>query len=411
MPSNIIRKYAILFFAAFTLFIAVHNVVRAFRQDIHGIDFRMRYYEVECIRKGIDPYDIVMKNVPSTEYALFCSPEAKPGVKRIHLYTPWEYTWFMPLSFLSEQTAGTVFMLISITALMVVGLFSYNEGRKIRNDWTDSVFAASAALFLGSEAGEVLCFGNYGLINMLLIYLLIITLSAGHNILAGIVWAFLMTKPQIGMLFAFPILLKRRFITVGVVAAVCLICAIPPSLMCGKNPLEMILEVPRGYKFITEENGTMLIPSTVFQMLLGKVPSELLSGISILIGGTTCFILTWRLRKTSNWFVFFAPATTCTLIWTYCRPHDRVILSLIQLLAALTILQTKKKSVLVFSMILIFLTAWPLWPDRSILTKLIRRISLGMAVFGCWMLPELRFFNPAATAGSQIRKGEQKDEV
>lgn len=393
MSSTNIRKYAVLFFAAFTLFIAIQNVFYAFRQDIHGIDFRMRYHEVECIRQGIDPYDIITKKVPSTEFALFCSPEAKPGVKRLHLYTPWEYTWFMPLSLLSEQAAGNVFLLISITALMIVGLLSFNEGRKIRNDWVDSVFAASAAIFLGSEMGGVLRFGNYGLINMLLIYLLIITLSAGHNILAGIVWAFLMTKPQIGLLFAIPILLKRRFTTVGVAVVVCLVCAVPPSLMCGKNPLELILEVPRGYKFITEETGTMLIPSTVFQMLQGKVPSELLSGISILIGSTLCFILTWRLRKTPNWFVFFAPAATCTIIWTYCRPHDRVILSLIQLLAALAALQTKKKSVLIFSLFLILLVAWPLWEHKSLLTKLMRRISLGVAVYGCWMLPKIPFFN------------------
>ena len=386
------RKLAILVFAAFSLFIAVLNLTHGLR-SIPGYDFRLRYHEVECLRQGIDPYDIVIQKTPSTEFALFGTPEAKPGVKTLHVYTPWEYTYFLPLSFLSERAAGTVFLLISTAALALTGVYSYREGLKIRHDLFDSIFTASAALFLGYEAGEVLVMGNYGAINAFLIILLIVTVSAGHDISAGIVWAFLMTKPQIGVLFAIPLLMKRRFITAGVAVAICVICTIPPCLLCGKNPLEMILEVPRGCAFIAEENGTLLIPSTVFIRLHDKVPSAVLGGISMFIGSAICLILTWRLRKTSSWLAFFAPAVICALIWNYCKPHDRVILSAIQLLAALAAIRTDKKSVRVFSLILIALVAWPLLPDEGILTKLIRRISLGMAIFGCWILPKLHLFD------------------
>ncbi len=392
MSSCNVRKYIVLFFAAFSLFLAVLNLLNGF-QKIPGYDFKLRYHEVECLRQGIDPYDIVAKNVPSTEFALFGSPEAKPGVKTLHVYTPWEYTWFLPFTFLSEKTAGTVFLLLSATALVAVAAYSCVEGRKAGTDWVDGVFAGSASLFMGYAAGEVLAMGNYGAINALLIALLIMSLTAGHDILAGIIWGLLMTKPQIGVLFAIPILMKRRFITAGVAVAVCIICAIPPCLMCGKTPVEMILEVPRACAFVAEDNGTMLIPSNVFQMLRGKVPYAVLSGISMSIGTAICFVLTWRLRKASNLLVFFAPAIICALLWNYCKPHDRVILSLMQLLTALAVIRTDKKSVRYFSAILIFLVAWPLFRDDGILAKLLRRISLAMLVYGCWMIPNIRLFD------------------
>ena len=391
MSSCNVRKYIVLFFAAFSLFIAAVNLLYGIR-NIPGYDFKLRYHELECIRQGIDPYDIVMKNVPSTEYALFGTPEAKPGVKTLHVYTPWEYTWFLPFSFLPERAAGTVFLLLSASALIAVGAYACVEGRKAGSDWVDSVFVGSAAIFTGYSAGEVLAVGNYGAINALLIVLLVITLSAGHDILAGFVWAFLMMKPQIGVLFAIPILMKRRFLTAGVAVATCIICAIPPALMCGKNPVELILEVPRACSGAAEDNGTMLIPSTVFRMLQGKVPYALLGGISMLIGSALCFILTWRLRRMTNWLIFLVPTVVCALIWNYCKPHDRVILSITQLVAALAVMRTDRKPVRIFCLVLIFLTAWPLLRDSSTLTKLIRRIPLVMLVFGCWILPKLHLF-------------------
>jgi hypothetical protein len=274
-----------------------------------------------------------------------------------------------------------------------VAAYACVEGRKAGTDWIDSVFAGAAALFAGYAGGGVLAMGNYGAINTLLIVLLVMSLTAGHDILAGIVWAFLMIKPQIGLLFAIPILMKRRFITAGVAVAVCIICSIPPCLMCGKTPVEMILEVPRGCAFIAEEAGTVLIPACVFRMLHGKVPYAVLSGISMSIGTAICFVLTWRLRKASSLLVFFAPAIVCSLIWNYYKPHDRVMLSLMQLLTALAVIRTDKKSVRFYSIILLFLVPWPFFYDEGALTKLIRRISLAMLVYGCWMIPNIRLFD------------------
>ena len=91
--------------------------------------------------------------------------------------------------------------------------------------------------------------------------------------------------------------------------------------------------------------------------------------------------------------LFLLPTVVCALIWNYCKTHDRVILSIAQLVAALAVIRSDRKSVRVYALVLIFLTAWPLVCDSSLLTKLIRRISLFMIILGCWMLPTLHLFD------------------
>ena len=41
---------------------------------VPGYDFSLRYHEVECLRQGIDPYDVVTQKVQSKEFALFATP-------------------------------------------------------------------------------------------------------------------------------------------------------------------------------------------------------------------------------------------------------------------------------------------------------------------------------------------------
>ena len=136
----------------------------------------------------------------------------------------------------------------------------------------------------------------------------------------------------------------------------------------------------------------MLVPSQIFVRLKGRVPSSLLGGISMLVGSGICMWLTWRLRKHNSWLVYITPAVVCTLLWSYCKPHDRVILWVTQFLIAHFILRTKKASVRIFCLMILVLTAWPFVYDTSFLTKGMRRISLALLVYGCWMLPKLSLF-------------------
>ena len=60
------QTLAILLFAVISIALMVSYVIWGI-SSIPGYDFRLRYHEVECLRKGIDPYDIISKKVESTE--------------------------------------------------------------------------------------------------------------------------------------------------------------------------------------------------------------------------------------------------------------------------------------------------------------------------------------------------------
>ena len=121
-----------------------------------------------------------------------------------------------------------------------------------------------------------------------------------------------------------PLLLHRRFVTMFVAAGLCVVCTIPPAVMCGRSPVEMILEVLRGSDM--NDNGTMLIPSQVFSRLVRIMPASVPGLISMGIGGGICLLLSWRLRNSRSWLTAMFPVVVCSLLWSYCKPHDRVIL-------------------------------------------------------------------------------------
>lgn len=355
-----------------------------------GYDFRLRYHEAECLRQGIDPYDVVAKIHPTGEFALFCDPAIDHGAKALHVYTPWEYAFFLPFTLLPIRTAGILYVVLSAAALAAIAAWAFRTGRGIRGDPFDGLFAAGAAILLGESMCEVFTVANYGALNALFILLLAMALEARRDVLAGFCWAFLMFKPQIGLLFAVPLFLSRRFLAMGTAVALCLAASLPASLACGKTPPEMVFEVPRACAFVAEDNGTMLIPSQAFAALRDRIDPSLLGLASMAIGGTICLVLVWRLRKEESWFVRLAPVAVCAILWSYCKPHDRVILWLPQLLVAVAALRSRRPRAFALCILVCILAAWPFVQDSGPLTKLLRRVSLAAFLVFCWFLPRLR---------------------
>ena len=391
--KNRIRITAIILFSVLSSLILVHGITTGI-VNVPGGDFVLRYNEVECLRGGTDPYDVVSKKVISDKYALWASPEMnRPGMNAIHVYPPWEYTWFLPFTCMNRKTGGALFLLLSVLALCGVGIYSYRAGVQLRGNLWDGLFCVSATLFLGSAFGEVLFFENFGCFNAFLILLLILLLQSKHDILSGLVWGLLMTKPQIGLLFAIPLLIKRRFVTMAVAAGFCLLSSIPSAVICHRNPIELILEVPRANIFLISENGTMLIPMQVCKMLSKGISETTLNMVSSIIGASLCLILSWRLRNNKSWLLVLCPAIVCSLLWTYCKPHDRVILWATNFALSILFVRSRSWKVRILCMALILISAWPwVWGLKvGLIVKALRRVSLlGLLIF-CWFLPKIKF--------------------
>ena len=390
--KNTIRITAIILFSALAALIMIYNVVVGI-VAFPGGDFLLRYNEAECLRSGVDPYDVVSKKVESDKYALWGTPEMdRPGMNAIHVYPPWEYTWFLPFTFLDRKTGGALFLELAVLALAGIGVYAYLAGTRLRGDPWDGVLCASAALFLGRSGGEVLYFANFGSFNALLIILLILLLKTKHDILAGLAWGLLMTKPQIGLLFAIPLLIKRRFVTMASAAIFCALSTIPAAVLCHRNPVEMILEVPRANMFLMFENGTMLIPQQVSMALSDRISGSTLNTINMLVGGGICLLLTWRMRNSKSWLLILCPAIVCSLLWTYCKPHDRVILWVLEFGLTVLFIRSRDWRVRAACIVLILLTAWPWFWGFKVggVAKLVRRVSLLALLVCCWIAPKIK---------------------
>ena len=258
------------------------------------------------------------------------------------------------------------------------------------DDHWDRLFCVSATLFLGGAVGEMLFFENFGCFNAFLILLLILLLKTKHDILSGLVWGLLMTKPQIGLLFVIPLLMKRRFVTISVAAIFCLLSSIPAAVMCHRNPIEMILEVPRANIFLVFENGTMLIPMQVCHALSDRFSGTALNMVSSIIGIGLCLILSWRLRNSKSWLLVLCPAIVCSLLWTYCKPHDRVILWVMNFALSVLFVRSRNWIVRILCMALILITACPwFWGYRiGLVVKILWRVSLLALLVCCWFFPK-----------------------
>ena len=167
-------------------------------------------------------------------------------------------------------------------------------------------------------------YDNYAILFCAGAVALVVSMDKGWQILAGLAWAFLMIKPQQGIWFAIPILFRRQFKTVGVAVATCLAASIPPAILCGKSPLDLILEMP---KFRYEGYWqTSLFPPRIYtfanEFFFPRF--ALFLGLSICL--VFCLWASWKLRKEKNWFIALQPTFFCVCAgyplwnqdWLYC---------------------------------------------------------------------------------------------
>ena len=129
-----------------------------------------------------------------------------------------------------------------------------------------------------------------------------------------------MIKPQQAIWFAIPLLFRRQFKTIGIAVATCLVASVPPAVLCGKSPMELILEIPKFRVQAFFE--TTLFPTSVYsfanQWLFPK--SALFFGLFICL--VFCVWASWKLRREKDWFVSLQPVFFCICAAYPLWSHD-----------------------------------------------------------------------------------------
>ncbi len=316
--------------ATVLLFTIIFVQFKTYRASTYGtdVDFRMRYYEAECVRGGRDPFLVWKGELPSGKYTPWGFQHYGDYQKHklIHAYTPWTYTLMMPFTFLSVEDAGIVYLTVEILAL--IALFGYVFGSVRRRTGSSVMALAVVALLTATSDPMIRCaiVGNFGILITVFAFAALALQNRGHERLAGVFWALTLVKPQIGGLFFLLLLFERRWKTVLVTSAMLILLSLPPALLCHRSPIDMVLAF-REYS-AGGFPGTGLFAPLTYVPLVKIFGESLVRGVSMGIGAVCCVWAAWFLRLEKSMFIRFLPAALLAIVWSTSRLHDYCILML-----------------------------------------------------------------------------------
>ena len=291
-----------------------------------GGDFVLRVNEIECLLKGVNPFDVWHGDIVLKPYVPnFGEPrkvvEGKDGYTEIiNAYAPWEYIVMMPFALMQRTVAWTLYFLLMMAGLgvlFVVGrsfCFSFSKCDRA----TSLIGGAVPVLLAGLPIYQNFHTGNLAVPVLVAAALLPVCLNRGHDVLAGMCWMFVMLKPQLGLIFVVPLFMCRKFLTCLVAAAMCFALACISALLCHTSPFKLILQTPAANTFAFMGCGTM--PSFLCPYLPGGL--GIIAGL--VVGAALCAYMTRRLVVSGvrDWTVVLMPAAVMGAAWTYAQCYS-----------------------------------------------------------------------------------------
>ena len=281
-------------------------------------DFTFRMNEIQCLRRGVNPFDVWHADIRLPPYF----PNNRPDLRSdecnepINAYAPWEYTLMMPLSFFPRKIAWMIYLAFMFACLGIIVAAGYKMGYTLRGNVWDGILSASVPVAMSIyPIWSNFCIGNLIVPVMAAIVAMAWSLNRGRDIAAGVCWSIAMVKPQAAILFAVPLLWRRKFTTCTVAAALCVLLSIPPALMCNTSIVKLIMQTPAANAFLFTGCGTY--PSVFCNGAGGSL--DILMGLAI--GLICCVIMTWTIRDLEDWLLFMMPAAVVSMCWTYVQTY------------------------------------------------------------------------------------------
>lgn len=290
-----------------------------------GVDFVLRFAEVDCLRSGVNPFHVWNGDVGNDRY---CSVANKDSVSAsgklpVNAYTPWEYTYVYPFASVKDwNLRWCIFTGLRFAAFLFFVIVLHWKIFRLRCRFMDCcICGACLSLTAGAVYADLMP-SNTAIFLSAFALGMCVCLNRGWDYRAGILWALLMVKPQIGLLFAVPILIGKRWSTFFVASGICLLASVPPVLMCGDSFFAMLMQAPAAsaHGF----NGCGLLPLPVFDLLVKTyhISSGYVLFALSLVGVALCLWASWRLRREDDWLVKFFPCAILALNWTYVQSYS-----------------------------------------------------------------------------------------
>lgn len=302
-----------------------------------GMDFAGRYNEMQCVFTGVDPYELCFGNATSPVFAPMnglsgVESRTPSGGKKaiVNSYPPWAYTFLFPLHRVRPVPASRLFNATAVGCYLFLLFLAFARVRRegLPPAEARTVFAVTG--FLGLPLLRVLQVSNYGLFLAAAAALLTLALEEKRDLLAGFALALLMLKPQLGLPFAVPLLLKGKWKTLATGAAVCFAASVPPALLVKRNVFSMILHAAHSGTASIHSGwqSTGWFSPPVFRTLatwLGGTGGALAA--SMALGAAVLFAASWRIRRGNDWWMQLVPPAVVACLWSMGHAHDHVLLA------------------------------------------------------------------------------------
>ena len=286
----------------------------------YGCDSRFRYGEIRCAHQGVNSFRIWNREMTLPGFAPWHRPDKvdvqiESGDTFVHAYPPWHTSMFYWYGWLSER-AYLVLLTLFFWACLCFIVWECMKLAKAR--FGNYCFIAGLSLTLVVYYIDT-CFMalNYGVFILALFLLMNRALEKNHNILAGLAWAVMMIKPQVGLLFVWPLFWQRRYLSIVIAAVICLAETVVTSFLVHESVIDLILQVPQ----IGGPYPKGLIAGCLKPILGSAAPIVVMVTFFILTG-----LATWGLRKNNDFIICCLPVALASSVWTYCGIYDRVIL-------------------------------------------------------------------------------------
>lgn len=317
------RRLALAFLAA-SLALSAGNVLRFIvSYSLPMNDALWRWQECAYVLQGVNPFDVMTGARDASPFigALAASGGTVPWAYVLgNLINPgWCSFATVRLYLLALYATLPVLCAMCVYAYLLDHRYTASRGRAL---------AASLLVFAPSLWANAVFFGNQSGIICCLIILALFLLQE-HEVLAGVLLAVAMCKPQIAAVFFLPLLVKRRWKAIGTAAAIVLASWAAAVAMTHTGVLEMLLQMlNQGLGYTNSYYSYFGLFNILLQFGLS---SRVVLVLDVLLGVGLFALLArvmFRERLDDDWLAWFALLSVISTCWFYKQSHDYVILSL-----------------------------------------------------------------------------------
>ena len=298
-----------------------------------GGDLLYRRNEICCARQGVNSFRIWNRETTLPGFAPLERPDKPDAPKTagdavVHAYPPWHTAMFYWYGCIPERLCLTIMSIVfGLCLWFIVGECVKLSRARFGDDGLIPGFALAMISFF---AFHCFCALNYGVLILAAFLLMNKALdgkSAWHDLAAGLAWSVMMIKPQVGLLFFWPLFWRRRYRVITAAVGVCLAATFVTSLVVHESMLDLILQIPEIGKPYSrtpyaDVQMTRYLVDLVAKPLAGEWASLVVMGAAFVLTG----FLTGLLRRSRDILLLCLPVVLMIPFWSYSHTHDHVIL-------------------------------------------------------------------------------------